>query len=195
MGRGVCRRHAHAPRSGMIRDMSTPSATEKMFTAAGAAKACKVGRSTVHRYLEQGRLPGAERDADGVWQIPLSALLSVGWTPGRPAPTVDDARERDRDKTRGSDRPVSFEVHQLTVELERARAEARAQTAKVDALERVLALYERQLEQGESSQTPPESPQAAEQAAHIPTHTPDPGRPSQANVGRLRRAWNVWRYG
>lgn len=175
--------------------MTTPSPAEAMFTAAGAAKACKVGRSTVHRYLEQGRLPGAERDADGVWQIPLSALLSVGWTPGRSPSQVDTDRRHDRDDDRDTARPVSFEVHQLTVELERARAEARAQTAKVDALERVLALYERQLEQGESSQARPGSPQADEQAEPIPTHTPDPARPPQANVGRLRRAWNVWRYG
>ena len=175
--------------------MTTPSPAETMFTAAGAAKACKVGRSTVHRYLEQGRLPGAEQDADGVWQIPLSALLSVGWTPGRSAPSVDDAREHVRDKTRDSDRHVSREVHELALELERARAEARAQSAKVDALERVLAVYERQLEQGESPQTPPESPQAAEQAEPIPTHTPGPARPPQANVGRLRRAWNVVRFG
>ena len=174
--------------------MTTPAPTERMFTASSAAKECGVGRSTVHRYLEQGRLSGAEQDADGVWQIPLSALLSVGWTPGRSAPSVDDARERDRDKTRGSDRPVSFEVHQLTVELERARAEARAQTAKVDALERVLALYERQLEQGKRPHAPLDAPQAAEQAEPIPTHTPDPARPPQANVGRLRRAWNVLRY-
>lgn len=192
MGRGVCRRQAHVACSGMIRDMTTPSPTERMFTASSAAKECKVGRSTVHRYLEQGRLPGAEQDADGVWQIPLSALLSVGWTPGRSPSTVDDARERDRDKGRDSDRHVSLEVHQLTVELERARAEARAQTAKVDALERVLALYERQLEQGESSHTRPGSPQADEQATPISSHAPDPVRPS---TGKWRRAWNVVRYG
>ena len=172
--------------------MSTPAPTERMFTASSAAKECGVGRSTVHRYLEQDRLPGAEQDQDGVWQIPLSALLSVGWTPGRSAPSVDDARERDRDKTKGSDRPVSREVHELALELERARAEARAQSAKVDALERVLAHYERQLEQGESSHAPPESTQAAEQPAPIPTHTPDP---AGASTGKWRKALNVIRYG
>lgn len=194
MGRGVCRRHAHAPRSGMIRDMSTPSATEKMFTAAGAAKACKVGRSTVHRYLEQGRLPGAERDADGVWQIPLSALLSVGWTPGRSPSVVDTDHGHDRDSARDSDRGVSLEVHELTLELERARAEARAQSAKVDALERVLALYERQLEAAPPKQAPI-APQTPPAPVSDPTPAPEPVRPSQANVGRFRRAWNVVRFG
>ena len=175
--------------------MSTPAPTERMFTASSAAKECGVGRSTVHRYLEQDRLPGAEQDADGVWQIPLSALLSVGWTPGRSAPTVDDARERDRDKARDSDRHVSREVHELALELERARAEARAQSAKVDALERVVAVYERQLEQGKQPQARPGSPQTNEQAEPIPTHTPGAARPPTANVGRLRLAWNVVRYG
>lgn len=175
--------------------MTTPAPTERMFTASSAAKECGVGRSTVHRYLEQGRLSGAEQDADGVWQIPLSALLSVGWTPGRSAPTVDGDRERDRDKTKGSDRHVSREVHELALELERARAEARAQSAKVDALERVLAVYERQIEQGKRPHTPLDAPQTHEQPEPAHTHTPDPVRPSQANVGRLRRAWNVVRYG
>lgn len=172
--------------------MTTPAPTERMFTASSAAKECGVGRSTVHRYLEQGRLSGAEQDEDGVWQIPLSALLSVGWTPGRSAPSVDGDRERDRDKTKDSDRPVSREVHELALELERARAEARAQSAKVDALERVLAVYERQLEQGESSPTPPESTQTHEQPAPAPTHAPAPTGPS---TGKWRRAWNVVRYG
>lgn len=172
--------------------MSTPAPTERMFTASSAAKECGVGRSTVHRYLEQDRLPGAEQDRDGVWQIPLSALLSVGWTPGRSAPTVDGDCERDRDKGRGSDRPVSREVHELALELERARAEARAQSAKVDALERVLAVYERQIEQGKRPHAPLDAPQTNEQAAPIPTHGPDPDRPS---TGKWRKALNVIRYG
>lgn len=172
--------------------MSIPAPTERMFTASSAAKECGVGRSTVHRYLEQGRLSGAEQDEDGVWQIPLSALLSVGWTPGRSAPTVDGDRERDRDKARGGDRPVSREVHELALELERARAEARAQSAKVDALERVLAVYERQLEQGKRPHTPLDAPQTHVQPEPVHTHTPDPARPS---TGKWRRAWNVVRYG
>ena len=171
----------------MIRDMTTPAPAERMFTASSAAKACKVGRSTVHRYLEQGRLSGAEQDEDGVWQIPLSALLSVGWTPGRSAPSVDDAREHVRDKTKGGDRHVSREVHELTIELERARAEARAQSAKVDALERVVAVCERQVEQGKQPQGRPESTQTAEQAAPMPSHTPDP---SGASTGEQ----SVWEY-
>lgn len=176
----------------MIRDMTTPSPAERMFTASSAAKACGVGRSTVHRYLEQGRLPGAEQDRDGVWQIPLSALLSVGWTPGRSAPSVDTAREHDRDDDRDTARPVSFEVHQLTVELERARAEALAQKIRADGLEQAAnAYWQRQLEQAKPSQTAPGSPQAGEQASPELSHAPVPDRPS---TGRLRRAWNVLRY-
>lgn len=172
--------------------MTTPAPTERMFTASSAAKECGVGRSTVHRYLEQGRLTGAEQDEDGVWQIPLSALLSVGWTPGRSAPTVDGDRERDRDKARDSDRHVSLEVHELALELERARAEARAQSAKVDALERVLAVYERQIEQGKRPHTPLDAPQTNVQPEPAHTHTPDHVRPSK---GKWKRALNVLRYG
>lgn len=177
----------------MIQAMTTPSATETMFTAAGAAKACKVGRSTVHRYLESGKLPGAERDADGVWQIPLSALLAVGWKPGRSPSVVDTDRGRVRDGDRDSDRHVSVEVHELKLELERARAEARVHANKVQALEEVVSIYRRMLE---APPTPaPVAPETPAPVAPMPAPHPDPVGPSQGNVGRARRAWNVFRFG
>lgn len=164
--------------------MTTPAPTERMFTASSAAKACGVGRSTVHRYLDAGKLPGSERDDEGAWQIPLSALLSAGWTPGRSPSVVDTDRGRDRDSDRDSDRHVSLEVHELTVELERARAEARVQASRVEALEEVVSIYRRQLEA--PPQQAPESPQTDATPMPDQTPTPDPARPSRANVPTLR---------
>lgn len=173
--------------------MSDADHAETMFTASSAAKACGVGRSTVHRYLDQGRLPGAEQDAEGVWQIPLSALLSAGWTLGRSTPSPVGVREHDRDGDRDSDRHVSAEVHELTVELERARAEARVHAARAEALEDVVSLYRRMIEA--PPQQAPESPQTAPTPEPDPTPAPDPVRPPRTNVGRFRRAWNVARFG
>lgn len=182
-------------------DTGTPETT---FTASGAAKACGVGRSTVHRYLEQGRLPGAVRDDEGVWQIPLSALLSAGWTPGRSPSTVDTDRGHAPGGAQDTARPVPAEVHHLTVELERARAEARVHAARAEALEEVVAVYRRMLE-APQNHAPTESgldrPQAAAQAIPAPTPHPDPASASpgtpwagRPQAGRFRRAWNVLRY-
>ena len=156
-----------------------------------------MSRTTISRAAAAGRIAGAERDEAGAWVLPLSGLLAAGFNPGKPSPPDPVAASVDRDK--------ADELTRLRAQLDEARTQAHVLTVKLDAAvtlateraERIVDLRQalRQLEQGESSQAPPESPQAAEQSAPVPSHTPDPARPSQANVGRLRRAWNVWRYG
>lgn len=161
------------------------------WSAARAARETGAARSTILEALKSGRLEGS-KDDDGHWQITPEALGAAGFTPGKPTPPdpVPVLEDRDDDAAR------------LRLELAEVRAESRVLTVRLEAERRILEavererdLYRRMLEQGESSQTPPESPQAAEQDTPIPSHTPDPVRPSQANVGRLRRALNVWRYG
>lgn len=162
---------------------------EKMFTAGEAAQGCGVSRTTISRAAAAGRIAGAKRDEAGAWVLPLSGLLAAGFNPGKPSPPEDE-KHRGRDDSGVVDRD---RMHKL--ELDVLRAEVREQRTRADGLERERDLYRLMLEQVESSHTRPESPQAAEHATPIPTHTPDPVRPSQANVGRLRRAWNVWRHG
>ena len=160
------------------------------WSAARAARETGAARSTILEALKSGRLEGT-KDADGHWQITPEALGAAGFTPGKPTPPDPQPLEdRDDDAAR------------LRLELAEVRAESRVLTVSLEAERRILEavererdLYRRMLEQGESSQTPPESPQAAEQAAPISSHAPTPPRPSRANVGRLRRAWNVARYG
>ena len=161
------------------------------WSAARAARETGAARSTILEALKSGRLEGS-KDDDGHWQITPEALGAAGFTPGKPTPPdpVPVLEDRDDDTAR------------LRLELAEVRAESRVLTVRLEAERRILEavererdLYRRMLEQGESSQTPPESPQAAEQHAPLPSPTPDPARPPQANVGRLRRAWNVIRYG
>lgn len=178
-----------------VPDTPTPAAgrwspNALKWSAARAARETGAARSTILEALKSGRLEGT-KDADGHWQITPEALGAAGFTPGKPTPPDPQPLEdRDDDAAR------------LRLELAEVRAESRVLTVRLEterrileAVERERDLYRRMLEQGESSQNPPESTQAAEQAEPIPTHAPDPARPSQANVGRLRRAWNVWRYG
>ena len=179
-----------------VPDTPTPAAgrwspNALKWSAARAARETGAARSTILAALQSGRLEGT-KDADGHWQITPEALGAAGFTPGKPTPPdpVPVLEDRDDDAAR------------LRLELAEVRAESRVLTVRLEAERRILEavererdLYRRMLEQGESSQTPPESTQAAEQPAPMPSHAPDPVRPSQANVGRLRRAWNVWRYG
>ena len=119
----------------------------------------------------------------------MSGLLAAGFNPGKPSPPEDE-KPRERDDSGVVDRD---RMHEL--ELAVLRAEVREQRTRADGLERERDLYRLMLEQGKQPQGRPESPQTAEQAAPMPSHTPDPARPPQANVGRLRRAINVLRYG
>ena len=161
----------------------------QLFTAGDAARACGVARTTISRAAAAGRIAGAERDEAGAWVLPLSGLLAAGFNPGKPSPPEDE-KHRDRDDDGDM---VPRRVHELELALADARAEARAQKIRADELEKAAnAYWQLQIEQGESSQTPPESPQAAEQAEPIPTRTPDPARPS---TGKWRKALNVIRYG
>lgn len=64
---------------------STPPSGAPPWTASEAARVCGVGRTTILRALNEGRLHGAVRTGQG-WSIPLEALLGAGFVPNRPAP-------------------------------------------------------------------------------------------------------------
>ncbi|MFE5708126.1 hypothetical protein [Rhodococcus koreensis] len=56
------------------------------WSVAQAAKRAGVARSTIQRYIAQGKMPGAYRNEDGVWSIGVEDLLGAGLMPDRPAP-------------------------------------------------------------------------------------------------------------
>jgi hypothetical protein len=68
--------------------------TRPTFTITEAATACSVSRKTITRKLPEFAGHGAAKDDDGVWRIPVEALLAVGLHPGRslPSPTTVGAR-------------------------------------------------------------------------------------------------------
>jgi hypothetical protein len=152
----------------------------RTFSAADAARECGVSRPTITRAAAAGRIEGAVRDDAGAWVLPLDGLLGAGFHPGRPSPPEDE-KARDRDEM------VPARIHEL--ELEVLRTEVRAQSARADALERVVAIYERQLEAAPTAA--PSAPQPPEQPQPDPIPTPVYVDPPRANVGRFRRAVNI----
>ena len=61
------------------------------FTITDAAAACGVSRKTITRKLAELAAHGAAKDDDGIWRIPVEALLAVGLHPGRSLPRPDRA--------------------------------------------------------------------------------------------------------
>ena len=62
-------------------DVSAP--VRPQFTITDAAATCAVSRKTITRKLADLAEHGAAKDSDGVWRIPVEALLAVGLHPGR----------------------------------------------------------------------------------------------------------------
>lgn len=186
---GVQRRVQRGVQHGVQHHVRMSAMHGQLFTAGGAARACGVARTTISRAAAAGRIAGAERDENGAWVLPLSGLLAAGFNPGKPSPPEDE-KPHERDDSGVVDRD---RMHEL--ELAVLRAEVREQRTRADGLERERDLYRLMLEQGKPSHTPLVAPQTDATPEHDPTPTPDPVRQSQANVGRIRRAWNVWRYG
>jgi hypothetical protein len=57
--------------------------TRPTFTITEAAAACAVSRKTITRKLVDLAAHGAAKDDDGIWRIPVEALLALGLHPGR----------------------------------------------------------------------------------------------------------------
>ena len=152
------------------------------WSAVQAAREAGVSRSTIHDALKSGRIE-ATKDEHGAWQITPQALIAAGYSPGKPTKVHERPAVEDRDAV--------DDLSLLRVELAEARADARVAGVERDAerrlreaVERERDLYRRMIEAPQ--QSAPVSPQ--------PPVQPSPAGPSQANVGRFRRAWNVLRY-
>ncbi|GGC64200.1 hypothetical protein IEU95_11540 [Hoyosella rhizosphaerae] len=156
--------------------------TRPRWSAAEAARRCGVGRATIQRALDGGRLPGAVKTEDG-WQIPLEDLLAAGFKPDRPSPPEDQTTKSEANKP--SESSDTTEVSKLTArvqELEtellvtktRAESEAARRTAAEvlaqERLERVSDLRSalRMLEAAKP-QTPTDTPPAQPQQQGQPT--------------------------
>ncbi len=60
----------------MVLEAAAPS--RPVLTLAQAVEASDVSRSTLRRWLQAGRVPGAQRSDDGGWAIPVDGLLAAG---------------------------------------------------------------------------------------------------------------------
>ncbi len=114
------------------------------FTITDAAAACSVSRKTITRKLPELASHGAAKDDDGVWRIPVEALLAVGLHPGRSLPTGATSPARPVAPTPVPARPTELD----TVTIPRDRwddVRIRLARAEAEAAERGLALADARL--------------------------------------------------
>lgn len=150
-----------------------------------------MSRSTIHDALKSGRLE-ATKDEHGAWQITPQALIAAGYAPGRPT-KVHEPRTAEVPRDDGD------ELSRLRLELAEARADARvaavereAERRLREAAERERDVYRRMIE------APRESAPVVAQPVAPPSPDPapvDPAPQRPQNVGRLKAAFNLIRYG
>jgi hypothetical protein len=58
-----------------------------LLSLTAAARTAGVSRSTLRRRLAEGAFKGAQRDAQGQWQVPVTDLIAVGLSPAVTPPT------------------------------------------------------------------------------------------------------------
>lgn len=100
-----------------------------------------MGRATIQRALDGGKLPGAVKTEDG-WQIPLEDLLAAGFKPDRPSPPDEPAKEEAAEKAASPDESANItkltaRVHELETELVVAKTRAESEAARRAAAEQL----------------------------------------------------------
>ena len=121
------------------------ASTRPTFTITDAATSCSVSRKTITRKLPELAGHGAAKDEDGVWRIPVEALLGVGLHPGRSLPEVAPSCYAGRSRPR---RSLVRPQEQDTVTIPRDRwddVRIRLARAEAEAAERGLALADARL--------------------------------------------------
>ena len=114
------------------------------FTITDAATACAVSRKTITRKLPELAGHGAAKDDDGVWRIPVEALLAVGLRPGRSMPESSPAPSRPV----AAPAPAAHNPAPDTITIARDRWDdlrIRLARAEAEASERALALADARL--------------------------------------------------
>lgn len=116
-----------------LRDSAMPR--RPLLTVTEAAQACQVGRKTIVRRMDRLAEHGATKDTQGVWHIPIEALLAVGLKPGRPSTGQPQDTDTDPDQNTGDGQvvPVALDRYE---ELIRAEAERDAIKEHLDDMRR-----------------------------------------------------------
>lgn len=134
-----------ATRAGADSDVHQGQSTSRpMFTITDAAQSCSVSRKTITRKLPELAAHGAAKDDDGVWRIPVEALLAVGLHPGRSR--ADSSATSSRPAQSTVPAPPAPDPGTITISRDRwDDVRIRLARAEAEAAERALALADARL--------------------------------------------------
>ncbi len=163
-------------------DAEVPASTRPSFTITDAATACSVSRKTVTRKLPELAEHGAAKDDDGVWRIPVEALLAVGLHPGRSLQAASSVARA------AVPAPVPTRpVEQDTITIPRDRwddVRIRLARAEAEASERGLALADARLALRALTAGPITAVRSQEgNVAAAPQGSPETHAPLEATAG------------
>ncbi len=177
------------------------SAIRPTFTITDAATACSVSRKTITRKLPELAGYGAAKDDDGVWRIPVEALLAVGLHPGRSR--AEEPAQRTRSAQSEVHDPAPQEPGTITISRDRwDDVRIRLARAEAEAAERALALADarlalRALTAGPSGAEGTPTPQTTGPRAPTPGGAPAPSpvgeqgtATSSATPAGIPQAWS-----
>lgn len=152
------------------------------LTIREAVEQFDVSRATVKRGLYSGRYPGADKDENGLWRIPVEALGNEHAARGS-TPRGHDAVTGDRDLER---RVMELESALAVAQAERTAAErvAEAEQRRAESAERALLMLE-----AAPPRSTPSAPEASPAAAPEPSNTPEPAEVVEPLGRRLRRVF------
>lgn len=164
-----------------LTDQARASRVRPTFTITDAAVACAVSRKTITRKLADLAEHGAAKDDDGIWRIPVEALLAVGLHPGRSLPEQQSARRPTVAAPAAASpalAPVERGAEADLVTVPRQRWDdlrIRLARAEAEASERALALADARLALRALTAGPAQSPVGAAPGGHATDGTSGPG--------------------
>lgn len=113
-----------------------PVLARPVLTLSEAVHACGVSRATLKRRLTAGELPGAYKDDEGSWRLPVDGLLAAGFRLHRPEPVHEPAPTQAHDP--GLIEELRDRIARLNTELADARARAEERERALATLELAL---------------------------------------------------------
>lgn len=118
------------------------------WTIAEAVDRTGVSASTLRRAVRSDKVPGAYKDTNGAWRLPVEGLIEAGYPPLSGA-SVGVQREPTPKTSPEGDEDLAQRVRELEADLRAARAEreaaqqiAHAHEQRAEAAERALRLLE-----------------------------------------------------
>jgi excisionase family DNA binding protein len=170
---------------GNVQDMTM---TRPAWTLTEAAERTGVSRSTVRRYREAGKLPGAFKDSAGTWRFPLESLLAAGLKIVEPAqderltmPTEQGRPDAEQPTAELRLRILELEKELAVEQAHRAGLERLAEAAEANARDLRMAL--RMLEAGKAE------PAQVERVGTPSEHAASVAVSSPEQPSRKRRWW------